>query len=89
MKPTEPKSHDRKEKSMKKTVDFEEYMAGRKTYLVFPFKEADEDIVKAAMKRFHCTADHIYIQYGYTEDGYLYLADSLKDMKQKIITYER
>ena len=74
---------------MKKTVDFEEYKAGRKTYLVFPFKEADEDTIKAAMKRFHCTADHIYIQYGYTEDGYLYLADTLKEMKKIIITYER
>ena len=74
---------------MKKTVDFEEYKNGRKTYLVFPFKEADEDTIKAAMKRFHCTADHIYIQYGYKEDGYLYLADLPKEMKQIILTYER
>ena len=71
------------------SVPVEEYKAGRKTYLVFPFEEADEDIVKVAMKRFHCTSDHIYIQYGYTEDGYLYLAETLKEMKQKIITYER
>ena len=76
-------------KSMKKTVDFEEYKNGRKTYLVFPYKEADEDTIKTAMKRFHCTADHIYIQYGYTEDGYLYLADLPKEMKQIILTYER
>ena len=74
---------------MKKTVDFEEFKNGRKTYLVFPFKAADEDIVKAAMKRFHCTADHIYISYGYVEDGYLFFAGSLKEMKKKIITYER
>lgn len=74
---------------MKKKVDFEEYKNGRKTYLVFPFKETDEDIVKVAMRRFHCTADHIHIDYGYTEDGYLYFAETLKEMKQKIITYER
>ncbi|MBR5943824.1 MAG: hypothetical protein IKZ94_02630 [Lachnospiraceae bacterium] len=74
---------------MKNTVDFEEYKNGRKTYLVFPYKEADEDTIKAAMKRFHCTADHIYIQYGYTEDGYLYLAALPKEMKQIILTYER
>lgn len=74
---------------MKKKVDFDEYKAGRKTYLVFPGRIADEDILKAAMKRFHCTADHIHFLYGYTEDGYLYLADSLKEMKQLIITYER
>ena len=74
---------------MKKNFDFEEYKAGRKTYLVSPFKEADEETIRAAMRRFHCTADHIYIQYGFVEDGYLYLADTPKEMKQLVLTYER
>ena len=74
---------------MKKTVDFEEYKAGRKTYLVCPFKYVDEETLKAAMRRFHCTADHIHIQHGYVEDGYLYFAETPKEMKKTIITYER
>lgn len=74
---------------MKKKVNFVEYKNGRKTYLVFPFIKANEETLRAAMRRFHCTADHIHIDYGFTEDGYLYLAETAKEMKQLIITYER
>lgn len=55
------------------SVPFEEYKAGRKTYLVFPWGTAVEAAGVTAARRFHCSQSHLHMQVGLVEDGYLYL----------------
>lgn len=55
------------------SVPFDEYKAGRKTYLVFPWGTSVESAGVTAGRRFHCSQSHLHMQVGLVEDGYLYL----------------
>ena len=57
----------------KKIIPFEEFKAGRKTYLVFPWDATREAILYTAAKRFHCKFGHLISQVGLVEGRYLYL----------------
>lgn len=74
----------------KKNVPFEEFKAGRKTYLVFPWNNATHgEIVRTAAKRFHCTAQHIIVTYGaFVIGDDLYLEDPEKKGKKRVVVAE-
>lgn len=55
------------------SVPFDEYKAGRKTYLVFPWGTSVEAAGITAGRRFHCSQSHLLLQGGLVADGYLYL----------------
>ena len=73
------------------SVPFDEYKAGRKTYLVFPWVTSVEAAGVTAGRRFHCSQSHLHMQVGLVEDGYLYL-DSItaktKRGQRKVLVVE-
>ena len=77
----------RKAIDMKK-AKFEEFKAGRKTYLVFPLQTHKDFMAEAAMERFHCTREHLRRTTGYVlgEDLYL-LNPHLKRQKTVTVVY--
>ena len=72
-------------------VPFEEYKAGRKTYLVFPWGTSVDAAGITAGRRFHCSQPHLLMQIGLVEDGYLYLdftSAKIKKGQKKVLVVE-
>ena len=65
-------------------VPFEEYKAGRKTYLVFPWGSSDKSMAITAKRRFHCKTNHLlcYTAAWVVGDD-LYLSEEPKIKGQK------
>ena len=72
-------------------VPFDEYKAGRKTYLVFPWGTSVEAAGVTAGRRFHCSQPHLLMQIGLVEDGYLYfdsIFGKIKRGQRKVLVVE-
>ena len=65
-------------------VPFDEYKAGRKTYLVFPWGTSIKPIAITAARRFHCTGNHLLLHSrAYVVGDALYLDKEPKVKGQK------
>ena len=73
----------------KKNVPFEEFKAGRKTYLVFPRGLEIQSIDHTAAKRFHCKVMHLRHHYpAYVVGDDLYLEDPKIKGQKKVLVIE-
>ena len=71
-----------------KKAQFEEFKAGRKTYLVFALQTHKDFMAEAAMERFHCTRDHLRRTTGYVVGEDLYLLNPhMKRQKTVTVVY--
>ena len=70
---------------------FEEFKAGRKTYLVFYATSLNFYIMYAARKRFHCTEEHLEVATGYVVKDELYFDNPHKKSQKRVLVihYQR